>query len=941
MHSGLVLRKAGNSVVVDKILEAEYTSPIKLGDEIVAVGGKKVEKNSLQVVVTRLTDMPRPLSVTFRRVGACTEASKEIRIESTEKICNEERWNDDYGDIAHTRSNADRYEEPVESINNSSPINQRYPFTIKIKCGVPNGLSIEKSPCGDAAVISSVNQTVFQSAMLENDVKVIPKEGHLVLAINQNPLHKIGFQRAKAILDNIASSKDQDECEIILVEVSSDDWGTVDKIDVVISRMSLSIVDDIAGRDMPLLRGTLQSIAVRIERGLGLECNGITVNPPSIILYNTSSNDSDSVMKPYISSDLSELIVKIYSNAETMLDYYNARIASWEPLLEPSHLNMALEYQRGNQSRPGALSLSLSDHQVVDGPQHVQQSLVCLNISDAAANVLISAFYEWKQWRKRVHLDANLGSNLSINSLEAESKPFNKHESCEINDENNNQLENQDNVASPSKADLPNTINIVDMKKEAVQNAAHAALIYARRRGLESKGTNGAKPFVLRNKTGMKLSFVPQIQQNLLNGENDNDLDSIYFDLKKFLSSSITEIDDGDEACFSMNTIESDDLTSEAGLLYKNGNKIRTYDGQFPLLSVSLQCPNASRVEIAKDLSVVKIGKKLRRLKVQKDTGINTEEGHINVVWSVELEHNRRIITISSAVTLASSKCSIPIEIGIKLWDDDAIYDYKNEGIKSIGFAAPDRSCYLPLWIDVCFQRAEIFVRPKSNSRSYLWSSQNILEFKCAHTNKSLGGALDRKTWKWIVTGANGSIICYSSDTHNQNLTLSPAWFFFEYHHGGLDMSDNPKNSGIPIEDEESDFNMISVNIFSSLSIRNILPESVEWEVAKVKTSRDGKDYDILDGSTLRNRSLTFCKSSIENEDGDSCEIKSGHRKEVLPCNVSSMNLEARFRCFESEWTEWVRVSINSDQDPASQRDETKDKGSKEKGKYLLIQVKC
>lgn len=921
-----MLRKAGSSVVVDKILEAGDTSPVKLGDEIIAIGGKKVGKNLLQAVVTRLTNMPRPLSVTFRRVSECTEASKEIRIESTEKICDEERWNDDYGDFAHTKSNFHIYEEPVESMNDSQPTNQRYPFTIKMKCGVPNGLSIEKSPCGDAAVITRVNQTVFQSAMLENYGKLIPKEGHLLLAVNQNPLHKIGFQRAKAILDNIASSKDQDECEITLVEVSSDDWGTVDKIDVIISRMSLSIVDDIAGRDMPLLRGTLQSIAMRIERGLGLECNGITVNPPSIILYNNSSNDSDSVKKPYISSDLSELIVKVYANAETMLDYYNARIASWEPLLEPSHLNIALEYQRGNQNRPGALSLALSDHQAVDGPQHVQQSLVCLNISDAAANVLISAFYEWKQWRKRVHSDTNLVSSLSINSLEAESKLVNnKHERCETNDENNNQLKNQEHVASPSKVGLPNSINIVDMKKEAVQNAAHAALIYARRRGLESKSTNGAKPFVLRNKTGMKLSFVPQIQQNLLDEENVDDIDSICFDLKKFLSSSITEIDDGDEACFSMNTIERDGLISEAGLLHKNGNKIRTYDGQFPLLSISLQCPNNSRVEIAQDLSVVKIGKKLRRLKVQKDTGINTEEGHINVVWSVELEHNRRIITISSAVTLASSKCSIPIEIGIKLWDGDAIYDYKNEGIKSIGFAAPDRSCYLPLWIDVSFQRAEIFVRPTTNSRSYLWSSQNILEFKCAHTNKSVGGALDRKTWKWIVTGANGSIICYSNNTHSQNLTLSPAWLSFEYHHGGLDMSDNPKNSGIPIEDEESDFNMISVNLFSSLSIRNILPESVEWEVAEVKTSRDGKNYDMLDGSTLRNHSLTFCKSFIENEDGNSCEIKSGHRKEVLPCNVASMNLEARFRCFESEWTQWV--SINSHQDPASQTDETKDKG--------------
>ena len=42
------------------------------------------------------------------------------------------------------------------------------------------------------------------------------------------------------------------------------------------------------------------------------------------------------------------------------------------------------------------------------------------------------------------------------------------------------------------------------------------------------------------------------------------------------------------------------------------------------------------------------------------------ETGFVLVVWSLTLENNRRIITLSSAVSIASPDCGIPIEIGVK-----------------------------------------------------------------------------------------------------------------------------------------------------------------------------------------------------------------------------------------------------------------------------------
>ena len=35
---------------------------------------------------------------------------------------------------------------------------------------------------------------------------------------------------------------------------------------------------------------------------------------------------------------------------------------------------------------------------IIEGTEGVQQSLVCINITEAAADVLILPFYKWKQW---------------------------------------------------------------------------------------------------------------------------------------------------------------------------------------------------------------------------------------------------------------------------------------------------------------------------------------------------------------------------------------------------------------------------------------------------------------------------------------------------------------------------------------------------------------
>ena len=52
-------------------------------------------------------------------------------------------------------------------------------------------------------------------------------------------------------------------------------------------------------------------------------------------------------------------------------------------------------------------------------------------------------------------------------------------------------------------------------------------------------------------------------------------------------------------------------------------------------------------------------------------------------------------------------------------------------------------------------------------------------------------------------------------------------------------------------DDRDNEYKVISVDIFASFSIRNILPEDIEWEVSNEKLSESSVERQIVDGSTL------------------------------------------------------------------------------------------
>lgn len=148
---------------------------------------------------------------------------------------------------------------------------------------------------------------------------------------------------------------------------------------------------------------------------------------------------------------------------------------------------------------------------------------------------------------------------------------------------------------------------------KAAQEAALAALNFAQRRGAstQQKG-DSAKPFLLRNQTGMRIAFVQQdnaksVSKRRLSRKEQkqpsstasagdesflNTFDSYQRGSERFDASMALIVEDKEEARFSMDVLaeeEENDQSASARNVQKSMKRLRReYDGRFPRLAVSL-----------------------------------------------------------------------------------------------------------------------------------------------------------------------------------------------------------------------------------------------------------------------------------------------------------------------------------------------------------------
>lgn len=841
---GLILRQNGSKIVVEEVLKScQSSSLISVGDEIVKVAGKDVLGLSLQDLTTKLTESNRPLNIRFKTVLDTFEISQDNAFEV--------EWNES------------RADENTDSDNPKQQQNMKFserliPVTVFMKKGFDTGLMIEKSPCGDVPVVTFIDLDAFLKASV-NPSAFRPENGTIIVAANAEETSKVGYTAIVKMLHHFSADSNKEEVySLTFLKAKSEKWGGIDKLDVVISSVKLTLINDIDGRDMPLLRGNFENVIMKMERGIGLECNSIQVKSPSI--FSLRGPDETSSL-PYVIHDLSETISKLYGNAELSLDYYNARNANWEPLVESFFLSGDIEYQMGCldglNRRPGELSVAISDFRIDYGDCVSAQPLICVNISDSAAEMLIIAIYEWKLWRKTLKLQPNAHHIAA----DAPADPLN--ESCPFpSPEHQNHLSRKDDLAA--------------------QNAANAALIYAQRRGNESHKIGEAKSFILRNRTGLTIKFVSEAEKIKSNVEGDT-----RFSLCNFKDGSIITVTDGHDARFSLDTVDQIELQEPSDPAMLMNNKVRSYDGTYPLLSVCiLSGLNDVRVEVLEHLSVVRIGENFRTVVVEKNSEVtNYEARYISVVWNVSLEKNRRVITISSAAKIVSPRCSIPIEIGVK---DSREKESDEHSVISLGTSTCSTDCFLPLGLELNGHCAKIFVRPAS-CNEYEWSDNSIL-----HLHKESSASNSVSEYRWKPSEKTTMIICRSS-------SLSPIYLSSQCL---LNSDDNVSKDALS---ESSVMSVLCIEVLCNLRIRNGLPTCLEWEISDMKSHISSSSHvPTLNGSYHNDplyESLNLVASALE----------SGDSKDVFNCDLTTMNLSLRVRSDKDhKWTEWIPINHQS-----------------------------
>lgn len=392
-----------------------------------------------------------------------------------------------------------------------------------------------------------------------------------------------------------------------------------------------------------------------------------------------------------------------------------------------------------------------------------------------------------------------------------------------------------------SVAELDDTFSpdCVEDQKRNVRSAATAALVYAR------KQKNGsARPFVFRNRTGLSVAFVQQkrLVSTELSSPAGMPFLSVgeYRGLEKYDPSLITVVGNGQDIKF---RVDTDDGLEEG---YSSLAKV-------PIICVSLQTVAGVVIEPLMGLEIDGPGEKILPLRFynsdqQSSSSHGLSDGIQPVSWCVEIIEEKTIITLGSSIRVLSLLSS-PVEVGISLSPSNLL-DIDESVIESVGTAYPKSYFFLPVWLG--------------------------------------------------MTGRNWSC----SVRKNEEYKFTP--LFYSTTEGGLDFgplsektiectfkrSKSP-SSWISVATCERD-KILTVTLDSSVSLRNLLPVDLEWEVTDLRLNP-------TDGSTI-----------IGTEGFDnSTSLESGEKIEIF--TKFTDGITARFRPYGfSHWSEHVSLSLDT-----------------------------
>lgn len=347
---------------------------------------------------------------------------------------------------------------------------------------------------------------------------------------------------------------------------------------------------------------------------------------------------------------------------------------------------------------------------------------------------------------------------------------------------------------------LPKSKDGRELKKAT--KLAKLALELSRKRGkvVQSNLTENS-PFVLRNQTGLCISFSG-------NGV------------------ATTSVGDGSETQFEMTPYhqEVDQSQSES--------RFTRYDGRFPALDIQLGFDGIAESHIVgtrlyaekiEGLPTDKVGRTMQRVFFWEEGGVAVST-HIDLVWTVELEENRRILTLSSSTGINVYGCGPNIEVGVRLSKSG-----DSTNIHSVG-CTQNGCMILPVWAEACFCSVAVFIRPvgASGASVHEWSSSPVLELLKNETSvdqdqevsfASNTGAIEVH-YKWVTKmDSLGGVECALGNNQYQSLHR-PVWLQCTYTEERIENAldivlDGFHRIGSCIK---------TVTVWPSISIRNMLP---------------------------------------------------------------------------------------------------------------------
>jgi SHR-binding domain of vacuolar-sorting associated protein 13 len=768
---------------------------------------------------------------------------------------------------------------------------RRNKFTVRFRCGLANGLVLERSSLVSFPVATKVDPCISLAALpaatSESALSPrLPRTGALVVALNGGLLTENNFSDALSFILKHGESDNpelirRDSYALTFIEIESESWGNHDAFDLCLQGAVVTFIDDLDGKDMPLFRGTLESMEINYHSGVGINTRILERNKDLACLVNdTSVNDL---------ADSNSVTLRIV--ARTTVEYFHPRKALYEPFVEPAQFCVNYECHSGNvfEGRSGHVALEISDSAVTSadasgtgGEAHV----ISVNFSDASTEVLAKALREWANWRKMVQEASSLSFSAAPLNVATSSIHQGARQSLTLG---NDALKSS--YASGMK----------DFEATAVQ----AAFVFAKKRGAERSGKSEAsKPFVFKNRTGVSVAFVQQDAEprqfaKRTQPKEHNSFVGEYLGLDRYARSDIVELADGEDAKFQMDYVS---LTSKS---QEQTKKVRAYDGQFPYLRVAIQSIAGVAIETLSDLQVQRAGSWIRDLSVQKTTDVKIFSQYtVPMVWKVEVEDNRRILTLSSAVRVVSLNAAV-IEIGVQ-WcpvsngdtrepreDASAVASGSCEraNIQLIGVSMPDAPFYLPLSLSLRRDCVQIYVRPKFGALArYLWGKQSVLQFTLVQqTPRTLG---TQWIWKETIDEVVGSIECESIGESAPSAFLS-CYTTAEVPNVTAQQLDTEALACETLTAKE----ILSVTVDASVSIRNLLPVAIEWDVGHAVAN---DERNVVDSTRMR----------LTEGDGESLGLLSGECAEVYACNIKEERIEARFRIGNnSAWSGWTIVS--------------------------------